>query len=176
VPVEKIGTEAQIVPRRAILVKDKYFVEIGSSREQADVLRSAVRAMEKRIPGSSEPPEALTWFPQEKLVPGSVRMVPESVLGIGALKRGYIAEYADGKAFLVRETTPESAAEVMNKLRARIGGTAPVKIADEGFEAADKYLGRLCFFRKGRMIGGLTGLAQGADAVVLTAKLASSVK
>jgi hypothetical protein len=174
--VEKIGTEAQIVPRRAILVKDKYFVEIGSSREQADVLRSAVRAMEKRIPGSSEPPEALTWFPREKLVPGSVRMVPESVLGIGALKRGYIAEYADGKAFLVRETTPESAAEVMNKLRARIGGTAPVKIADEGFEAADKYLGRLCFFRKGRMIGGLTGLAQGADAVVLTAKLASSVK
>jgi len=175
-PVEKIGTEAQIVPRRAILVKDKYFVEIGSSKEQADVLRQFLRAMEKRIPGSSEPPEALTWFPQEKLVPGSVRMVPESVLGIGALKRGYIAEYPYGKAFLVREASPESAAEVMNKLRARIGGTAPIKIADEGFEAGDKYLGRLCFFRKGRTIGGFAGLAEGADAVALSAKLADSVK
>ena len=176
VPVEKIGTQAQIVPRRAILVKDKYFVEIGSSREQADVLRQVVRAMEKRIPGSSEPPEALAWFPRENLVPGSVRMVPESVLGIGALKRGYIAEYAYGKAFLAKETSPESAAEVMNKLRARIGGTAPVKIADEGFEATDKYLGRLCFFRKGRMIGGLTGLAQGADAAALTTKLAEGAQ
>jgi len=176
VAVEKIGTEAQIVPRRAILVKDKYFVEIGSSKEQPEVLRQFVRAMEKRIPGTSEPPEALTWFPPEKLVAGSARMVPESVLGIGALKRGYVAEYADGKAFLVRETTPESAAEVMIKLRARIGGTAPVKIADEGFEATDKYLGRLCFFRKGRMIGGFTGLAAGADAVALTAKLAAGVK
>ena len=176
VPVEKIGTEAQIVPRRAILVKDKYFVEIGSSREQPDVLRRFLQAMEKRIPGSSEPPEALTWFPTEKLVAGSVRMVPESVLGIGALKRGYIAEYPYGKAFLVRETSPESAAEVMNKLRARIGGTAPVKIGDEGFEATDKYLGRLCVFRKGRIIGGFSGLAAGADAVAITAKLAESVK
>jgi len=174
--VEKIGTEAQIVPRRAILVKDKYFVEIGSSKEQADVLRRLLRAMEERIAGSSEPPEALTWFPQEKLVPGSVRMVPESVLGMGALKRGYIAEYPFGKAFLVRETSPESAAEVMNKLRARIGGAAPVKVADEGFEAADKYLGRLCFFRKGRTIGGFTGLAEDADVVAVAAKLAERVK
>jgi len=176
VAVEKIGTEAQIVPRRAILVKDKYFVEIGSSKEQPEVLRQFVRAIEKRIPGTSDPPEALTWFPPEKLVPGSVRMVPESVLGIGALKRGYVAEYAGGKAFLVRETTPASAAEVMNKLRARIGGTSPVKVADEGFEAIDKYLGRLCFFRKGRMIGGFTGLADGADAAAIAAKLAEGVK
>jgi hypothetical protein len=175
-PVEKIGTEAQIVLRRAILVKDKYFVEFGISREQPEVLRQLVQAMEKRIGGSSEPPEALTWFPAEKLVPGSVRMVPESVLGLGALKRGYVAEYDYGKAFLVREASPESAAEVMNKLRARIGGTAPVKVADEGFEASDKYLGRLCVFRKGRTIGGFTGLAPNADAVAIAGRLAERVK
>jgi len=64
----------------------------------------------------------------------------------------------------------------MNKLRARIGGTAPVKLADEGFEASDKHLGRLCFFRKGRTIGGLTALAEGADAVAITPRLAESVK
>jgi hypothetical protein len=176
VPAAKIGTEAQIVPRRAILVKDKYFVEIASSKEQPDLLRQFVQAMAKGIPGSSELPEALAWFPQDKLVAGSVRLVPESVLGIGALKRGYIAEYPYGKAFLVRETSPASAAEVMNKLRSRIGGTTPVKIADEGFAATDKYLGRLCVFRKGRTIGGLTSLEAGADAVADTAKLADGVK
>jgi hypothetical protein len=175
-PVEKIGTEAQIVPRRAILVKDKYFVEIGSSQEQPEALRQFARAMEKRIAGSSELPRALSWFPEEKLVAGSVRMAPESVLGMAALKRGYIAEYTYGKAFLVLETSPESAAEVMNKLRARIGGTTPVKIADEGFQASDKYLGRLCIFRKGSTIGGFSGLAEGADAVAIGEKLAQRAK
>jgi len=175
-PVEKIGTEAQIVPRRAILVKDKYFVEIGSSRELPDVLRRFMQAMDKRISGASEPPEALTWFPTEKLVPGSVRLVPESVLGMRALRRGYVGEYDFGKAFLVEETSPESAAEVMNKVRARLGATLPIAVADEGFVANDKYLGRLCFFRKGRMIGGFTGLVEGADAAAVAGRLAERVK
>lgn len=175
-PVEKIGTEAQIVPRRAILVKDKYFVEASSSKEQADVLRQVLQAMAERISGTTEPPEALSVFPAEKLVAGSVRMVPESVLGISALKRGYIAEYNYGKAFLVQEATPESAAGVMNKLRARFGDTKPAKVADEGFEANEKYLGRLCVFRKGRTIGGFTGLAADAEPVAVTATLAERVK
>ncbi len=176
VPVEKIGTEAQIVPRRAFLVKDRYFVEIGSPKEQPDVLRRFLQAMEKRIAGSSEPPEALTWFPRENLVPGSVRMVPESVLGMRPLKRGYVAEYGYGKAFLVRETSPESAAEVMAKVRGRIAGATPARIADEGFQANDQYLGRLCFFRKGRTIGGFTGVAEGTDAVAVAAGLAAGVR
>jgi len=58
-----------------------------------------------------------------------VRLVPESVLGLRLLKRGYIAQYAYGKAFIVAETSPETAAEVMRKLRARVGETAAVKIA-----------------------------------------------
>ena len=127
-----------------------------------------------RAPAAPRDGEA--YLRREKLVPGSVGMVPESVPGIGTLNRGYVAECADGKAFLVRETSPESAAEVMNKLRSRIGGTAPAKIGDEGFEATDKYLGRLCFFRKGSSIGGFTGLAAGADAVALAARLAEGVK
>jgi len=93
VPTEKIGVQAQIVPRRGILVKDKYFIEINSpDKEDPDSLRTFLQAMEKRVAGSSDPPEALGWFPAERLVAGSVRMVPESVLGIGALKRGYISD------------------------------------------------------------------------------------
>ena len=176
VPTEKIGVQAQIVPRRGILVKDKYFIEINSpDKEDPDSLRTFLQAMEKRVAGSSDPPEALGWFPAERLVAGSVRMVPESVLGIGALKRGYVAEYDFGKAFVVREASPESAAAVMTKLRARFQGTRLAQIADEGFEVTDQYLGRLCFFRKGRYIAGFAGLAEGQLAVPPSEALAARI-
>ncbi len=173
---DKIGVAGQVVPRQAIFVKDKYFVQISAEKEQPDVLRQFALAFEKRIDGTSEPPAALTWFPTEKLVADSIRMVPESVLGMRALKRGYIAQYEAGKAFLVPEATPESAAEVMNKLRARIAENKPAQVADEAFEANDKYLGRLCMFRKGRYIGGFTGLKEGEDVAALASKLAANVK
>ena len=48
----------------------------------------------------------------------SLRLVPESVLGIRILKRGYVAQYDFGKAFVVTEASTESAAAVMQKLRA----------------------------------------------------------
>jgi hypothetical protein len=38
----------------------------------------------------------------------SPRLVPESVLGIRILKRGYVAQYDFGKAFVVREASTDS--------------------------------------------------------------------
>ncbi len=176
VKTEKLGVAGQVVPRQAIFVKDKYFVQISSETEQPGALREFALALEKRIPGASEPPSALTWFPAEKLVADSIRLVPESVLGMRVLKRGYVAQYESGKAFVVQEATPESAAEVMSKLRTRIAENKPATAGDEGFEATDKYLGRLCFFRKGRYIGGFTGFKEGEDAVAAAAKLAANIK
>ena len=71
------------------------------------------------VEGSTEPPAALTWFPAEKRQ--SLRLVPESVLGIRLLKRGYMGQYEFGKAFVVSEESPESAAALLQKLRARFG-------------------------------------------------------
>jgi len=173
---EKIGMAGQIVPRKAIFVKDKYFVEVSSSKEQPDVLRAFALALEKTISGRTAVPDALSWFPPARMVPDSIRMVPESVLGMRALKRGWAAQYDFGKAFLVPEDTPESAAAVMNKLRTRIADNKPAKLADEGFEANDKYLGKLCIFRKGRYIGGFTGLKEGEDVVAASASLAEKVQ
>ncbi len=174
-PSEKIGVSGQVVARQAIFVKDKYFVMISADKDQPDTLRQLAAAFEKKIPGSSELPPALTWFPKEKLQADSIRMVPESVLGMRVLKRGYVAQYEYGKAFLVPEESPEAAAAVMNKVRARIPENKPARIADEGFEATDKYLGHLCFFRKGRYIGGFTGLKEGEDVVAISTKLAEKV-
>jgi hypothetical protein len=176
-PTEKIGMAAQILPRKGVLVKDKYFVELAVNQEKdlSGALRAFIVAVDKRIQGRTALPDALGWFPAEKLVAGSVRLVPESVLGLRLLRRGYIAQYEYGKAFIVPEDSLEAAAQVMVKLRARIGEAQPATLADEAFQAHDKYLGRLCFFRKGRYVGGFAGLAEGQDALALGIALAARV-
>ena len=91
----------QIVPRRAIFAKGQYYVEIAANPEgdHTATLQEWTAALEKIVDGSIEPPAALSWFPAEKQQ--SLRLVPESVLGIRILKRGYVAQYDFGKAFVV---------------------------------------------------------------------------
>ena len=174
-PVEKIGMGGQIQPRRALFAKDKFYVELAANpdKDHTAALRAFVAEIEKRSAGRTDPPEALAWFPIEKLV--SVRLVPESVLGISALRRGYAAQYEYGKAFVVQEDSAESAAAVMEKLRKRFEPTTAAQVADEAFEAADKYLGKICFFRKGRFIGGFANLTDGEDGPALAKVLAARI-
>ncbi len=169
-PVQKLGMGAQVVGRRALLSKGKYYLEIAANPEgdYAPVLQQWITAMEKTIEGSTETPAALTWFPAEHQQ--SARLVPESVLGIRILKRGYAAQYDFGKAFVV---TDDAAPAVMEKLRARFTETADAKVADEAFQVNDKYLGRLCFFRKGKFVAGYANVAEGQDPVALAKVLAS---
>ena len=169
-PEAKIGMGGQIVPRRAIFAKGKYYVEIAVNQEgdHTAALRQWTAALEAKTEGASDPPEALQWFPAAGQQ--SLRLVPESVLGIRILQRGYVGEYEAGKAFVV---TDESAAALMEKLRARFPGSTPAKIADEAFQATDQYLGRLCIFRKGKFIAGYGKVAEGQDAAALAAALAA---
>ena len=173
--VAPIGMGGQILPRRATFCKDKYYVELAANPEKdhTPALKAFVEEMEKRILGRSTPPDALAWFPTEKLM--SARLIPESVLGLRPLKRGYVAQYEAGKAFVVAEESAESAAAVMNKLRERIGQTTPTKIADEAFQANDRYLGGLCVFRKGRYLGGFANLPRPQDAASLATALVGRI-
>jgi len=174
-PIEKIGMGGQVQPRRAAFCKGKYYVELAANPDEdyAPVLRKFVGEIEKRISGSSTPPEALAWFPTEKLI--SVRLVPESVLGMSALSRGYAAEYDYGKAFVVEEESAESATAVMERIRKNFDQPAAAKVADEAFEAVDQYLGKLCFFRKGRFVAGFASLSEGQDGPALARFLAARI-
>lgn len=174
-PVAAIGMGGQIQPRRATFAKDRYYVELAASpdKDHTPALQAFVAAIEKRIAGRTAPPDALAWFPAEKMT--SVRLIPESVLGLRLLKRGYVAQYEQGKAFVVAEESAESAATVMQKLRERIGETAPAPVADEAFQAKDRYLGGLCFFRKGRYLGGFANVPEDQDTVALAAAFAARI-
>jgi len=177
-PIENIGMGGQVIPRRAIFAKGKYYIELAASpdTDHTAALRAFVAAIEKRIDGRAVPPESIGWFPKDQLVPNSVRLVPESVLGLRVLKRGYVGQYEFGKAFLVAEESAESAAQVMARLKERIGQTAPASVGDEAFTGVDKYLDGLCVFRKGRFVGGFANLKGGRDVTAEASALASSVK
>jgi hypothetical protein len=174
-PETKLGAGGQIVPRRAIFTKGQYYVEIaaGPEGDHTATLKDWMAAFEKIVPGSTSPPTALSWFPAEKQQ--TLRLVPESVLGIRLLRRGYAAQYDYGKAFVVTEESAETAAPLLLKLRARFTDTTAATAGDEAFQANDKYLGRLCFFRKGRYIGGYANVADGQDPVALSKALAAKL-
>jgi len=173
-PVEPIGSGGQVLPRRATFAKGRHYAEIAASpdKDHREPLRAFVVALEARVPGEGRVPDAVAWFPAEGLEPDSIRLVPESVLGLRMLKSGFMAQYAAGRAFVVPEATPEAAAAAMEKLRARFAGAAPSSgLGDEAFSAQDQYLGRLLVFRKGARVAGVANVAAGSDPTALAKAL-----
>ena len=105
-----------------------------------------------------------------------MRLVPASVLGIRDLRRGFLARYPEGRAFVVTEESPEAATETLQKVRERFAGTADAAgIGDEAFTATDDYLGGLVLFRKGARVAGVSNLAEGADGTGLARRLADAL-
>ncbi len=164
-PTQAIGMGGQVLPRKATFAKGKYYVELAANPEKDHTasLQKFVALIEKSITGQSEIPAVIGWFPTQGMTPNTVRLVPQSVLGLRLLKSGYTAQYEFGKAFLVHEASPEAAAQVMAKLKERVGQPAAIQIGDEGFTGADRYLDGLYVFRKGAYIGGFANLKDGRD-------------
>jgi hypothetical protein len=177
-PGAKLGMGGQVQRQSAGFAKGKYYVEmvvtgVNPDSDQSAMLRTFAARMLEHIEGRDSPPEELEWFSKENLL--SIRLVPESVLGLRQLKRGYVAKYKQGQAFLVVEASPESAAEVLKSLRERFDGASPAQIGDEAFQAKAPYLDGVCIFRKGRYLGGYANLPGPREAVSQAAKLAARI-
>jgi hypothetical protein len=177
-PIAKIGMGGQLLPQSLLFAKGKYFVEIietdgSTNSNQTTALQAFAANIEPLLEGRTTPPEELAWFPPEKQE--SARLVPESVLGLKILKRGYVAKYSQGQAFIVIEQRPDSAATVMNQLHTRFGDTTPVKLADEAFQVKVPYLDGMCIFRKGRVIAGYTNLPDPQAAEIQANALAARI-
>ena len=170
-----VGMGGQVVPRRLIFSKGRYYVEIAANPDgdHTAALKTWAAALDQSISGTTAPPPALQWFPAAGQQ--SLRLVPESVLGLRLLRQGYVAQYDFGKAFVVFEENPRQASDVLQKLRARFAETTAVTLGDEAFQAADKYLGRLCVFRKGRYIGGYAIIAATPDPLPMAERLAAQI-
>jgi hypothetical protein len=176
--LKRIGTIGQVMPRRATFVKGKYYVELAANpaKDHTAALEAFARRLESRLAGPTEPPAALAWFPIDGLQAESVRLVPQSVLGLRLLRRGYVATYGFGRAFLVMEDSPAAAAAVLGKLKERWSGVEAVKAGEEAYAGADRILGRMCAGRKGRYIFGFAGLQEGEDSAARLAALGKNIQ
>jgi hypothetical protein len=171
-----VGAAGQVMPRKATFVKGKYYVEVAANADMQADLEAWVKALEPKVPGGRELPAALGWFPKEGLEADSVRLVPQSVLGLRMLKRGWVAKYADGRAFLVPEESAESAGAVLAGFRTRLSDSADAGAGDESVKGMDRYLGSMCVVRKGRFLAGFATNEKGVDAKARAAALAEQVR
>jgi hypothetical protein len=177
-PVARIGMGGQIQKQSASFAKGKYYVELVEVAANPDsddtaTMKAFATKMLEHLEGRETPPEVLDWFVKEDLA--QVRLVPESVLGLRDLKRGFVAKYKQGQGLIVQEDSPEAATAVLKSLRERFAGATPVTVGDEGFQATAKYLDGICFFRKGKIVGGYTNVVKPEDAAGQAAKLAARI-
>ena len=173
-PIEKLGIAGQIGPQSAMFAKGKYYVELvgvtsDSQGDESALLRMLTQKLLASLEGSNDQPEVLGWFPVGYKSP--VRLIPQSVLGLKELRRGYVAKYAQGQAFIVQESSDEAAEKAFRSLNQRFAGSKPASLGNESFRASDKYLGALCVFRKGRFLAGYTNSTHEDEATEQAARL-----
>ena len=177
-PIAKIGMGGQVQAQSASFAKGNYYVELvivpaNPDSDHRAALQAFVTGIEGRLEGRVTAPEALEWFLKDDLA--STRVVPESVLGLRELKRGYVAKYKQGQAIIVPEDSPESATAVLEQLRKRFDGAAAAQVGDEGFQVKAPYLDGLCIFRKGRYLAGYANMPESQEAVSQAVKLAARI-
>jgi len=172
-PMAGFGGAAQVTPRRGAFAKGNAYVEVAANPDSAaEVIERFLTHWEKRMPGESKRPALLDVFPAEGLVADSLRLVPESVLGFRMLRRGFVGQYEHGKAFVIPEASAEAAAKVMAQFKQRVNASESASIGEESFQVKDKYLGRMCVFRKGRILAGATNFPEGVDPAGLAKEIA----
>lgn len=176
-PRALLGAAGQVTAAKTIFVKGKYFVELSMEPQgdHAAALEAAAKAMQSRVPGSESAPKQLSLFPKEGLQAGSPRLIPQSVLGLRMLKRGYLGAYGNGRLFFVTEATPDAAKALFEKLKARFAPTAVAQAGEEAYLGDDRLLGKFCLFRKGARVGGFVGAVDGADPAKLAAAFAAGL-
>ncbi len=173
--VSAIGTIGQVMPRRAAFAKGEYYVELAANQDDQETLEAFARALEPKVPGPAGKPDALGWFPRDGLDVESIRLVPQSVMGLRLLKRGYLATYEDGRAFIVPEESPDAAGKVIAALQERFSDPVESGIADGSISGKDRYLGQMCVARKGHFVVGFATRSAGADLVARVRAIASNL-
>ena len=101
-----LGMGGQVLPQSLLFARGRSFVEIvetdgDSAANQSAAIQAFATKMLPLLDGRETPPESIQWFSPDHRA--SVRLVPQSVLGLRVLRRGYVASYEQGQAFIVSE-------------------------------------------------------------------------
>lgn len=157
--------------------KGRYYACFLGASENAFLRRTALdlaRQLAERLPDDPETPWGLTAFPQEGLIPDSVRYFKVDALALDFMTDTFTAEYTRGDStitvFLSRQDSEETAREKRGKYYEylqRYGESARILPPEEG----DLVAGRVgagfhdAVFVKGRYLGGVTNVPDEAAAI-----------
>jgi hypothetical protein len=175
------GAEGYLNSNVLIFWKGPSYVKLIAARPDkpgSAALTALASAISEKLPVGAPLPRELAAFPQENLVPHSIKLVPRDVLGQPYLSNAFEAGYQDGpvasRLIVVPCATPPEAAARLGRYRAFVGHggttrTPSPRVGDEAFAADDRYSGRVVAARSGPALVISVGAASDAAGSALIA-------
>lgn len=155
--------------------KGRYYVKINvfsASEEMSRAMRLFAESVAARIPGGAGPPSEIAAFPPEGLIPRSIALLTEGVLGRSRFPRAFVGSYEaaedKGRLYLFPFASEEEAADLFEWYAGEIGTDGGDRKTD-GFSyrdgmGTDPYHGEVAIFRAGAWTGIVTGFKSSAEA------------
>jgi len=159
-----VGAESNLSSSQLVLYQDRYFVHIqmtGADELNPDTLSECARAVTSRISGNNNRPPELSVLDRIKVVKGSERYLPQSLLGYDFLNKGIMAdaevEGTNLQVFLLLGTTAASASAVFDNYRSRLARekTEPGGRNVAFLEGVDPLYGPVIVLKKGDCFAGV---------------------
>jgi hypothetical protein len=116
------GLDSYLDDHSALFYKGKYFVLIYATESSPSALKQWATKIASKIVDPSLPPREISYFPKNRLKPGSIQYFPEGLLGRQFLKRGFQGIYIEKEKVNVeaedknkKDTEDETKAKTENK-------------------------------------------------------------
>jgi hypothetical protein len=116
------GLDSYLDDHSALFYKGKYFVLIYATESSPSALKQWATKIASKIVDPSLPPREISYFPKNRLKPGSIQYFPEGLLGHQFLKRGFQGIYIEKEKVNVeaedknkKDTEDETKAKTENK-------------------------------------------------------------
>jgi hypothetical protein len=165
----KLGRDSYHVGADYYIWKGRYYVQVitpDDSTEYQQIARNIAEQLTESLRETKEPVWGLTALPRENLVPQSVRYYLVDAMGLDFMENTYTARYqrpeTEVVVFLSRRDSVESAESAVTEFMEHMNfyGKEVVTLSVGGIELAACDMGGIhdIVFRKGRLVGGVTGV------------------
>lgn len=169
VQVVKIGTEGYLEKDALLFLYGEYYIKLytNNSNIPADLIKIGQAITEAFFACISKPIE-LEAFPQEGVIPGSLRFINKNVLGLSFLHKAFMADYmVDGQKFSFFIIHCYAADECKNMLirYLEFAGQSIQNPIEGKYVINDKYNGNVVIQWSGKCLFGMYGTIQDAAVV-----------